>query len=518
MIAIQLRFVDPSYLTFLRSFDSHVPTKLFRPWLWPVRLEGIDYAIPCTTQICASGLPGYFRCGTVPDRGLNLQYMVPVPQAALLPGLPMSEDLRAELMYYEENRKYIEAEAQILHRLGSSGQMDRHWQRHSCDYKELESVYTHWTPGFDAGHFLYPNKEVQHMPISKNGKPYYTKEQYEQARYTGNALEYAQRQGYDLIPQNGYYKMREHDSMVFTPAGRWFWNSRGVHGGALEFMIYYEGRTITDAVLTLCNDPEYTQGRPQERQVPVSRPAPQVAAPATAAIPKTAFRLPNKADNLRQLFFYLCNDRGLDKTVVKEMIRQERVYQAVFVPKSGKPMYNATFIYRDNNGKAVGAYQRGMFDPPGQIPYKRDVPGSDKQYGWLLASPEAPATEVRVFEGAIDAASDASLYALPMMSDTPWQESPTDRLSLEGLSPQPLENYLQSHPDVRKITLMLDGDNPGRRAAKEIAQIYTARGYQVEDVTPPFGKDWNEVLVSTRQMQAEQTAQPAPSPAPEPEI
>ena len=89
------------------------------------------------------------------------------------------------------------------------------------------------------------------MPISKNGKAYYTKEQYEIARYDSSALEYAQAQGYSLIRQGSYYTMAEHDSMIFTPRGNWFWNSRHVSGGALEFMIYYEGKTLTEAVLTL---------------------------------------------------------------------------------------------------------------------------------------------------------------------------------------------------------------------------------------------------------------------------
>ena len=89
------------------------------------------------------------------------------------------------------------------------------------------------------------------MPISKNGKPYYTKEQYEAARYNSNALEYARSQGYELVRQGAYYTMKEHDSMVFTPQGTWFWNSRGVHGTAQEFQMYYENKTLTEAVLTL---------------------------------------------------------------------------------------------------------------------------------------------------------------------------------------------------------------------------------------------------------------------------
>lgn len=494
VINIQIRQVQPSYLSFMRAFEPHVPTKPSRPWLWPVILDGIPYGIPLTSQDGSAGSAGYLRSGVIPEHGLHLKYMIPIPDKALQPAKPLSEDLKAELKYYENARKYIEAEAQILHRLSGLGQMDNFWQRHSCDFQELDSIYFHWQPGFDAGHFLNPNEEVTDMPISKNGKPYYTKEQYEQAKYTGNALEYAQQQGYDLVRQGAFFKMREHDSMVFTPAGRWFWNSRGVQGGALEFMIYYEGRTITDAVLTLTSDPEYTKARPQERDTERQQPARQPAPVIRPDAPKYTFRLPEKAQNMKQMFYYLCGERGLEKTVVQEMIRQNRLYQSAYTRPDGKTMCNATFVYQDPAGKPVGAYQRGMKDAPGYPPYKRDVPGSDKRYGWLLQGTDA--NRVAVFEAAIDAASDASLTAMRAPADG-WKVG-IDRLSLEGLNWQPLQNYLEAHPNVRRVELMLDGDEAGRRAAKEFAQKLTAQGYTVEDKLPPFGKDWNDCLLEIR--------------------
>ena len=95
------------------------------------------------------------------------------------------------------------------------------------------------------------------MPISKNGNTYYTKEQYFRAKHeNNNALEYAQKQGYPLIKAGGYYHLAEHDSMIFTPNGQWYWNSRGLQGGALDFMVAYEGKNFADAVCELAgNEP-----------------------------------------------------------------------------------------------------------------------------------------------------------------------------------------------------------------------------------------------------------------------
>ena len=421
--------------------------------------------------------------------------MIPVPQSALLPAQPLSVDLMTELTSYENNRYYIEAEAQMLHRLSAIGKMDRMFMSHCCDFSELESVYYTWKPGFETGLFYLSEKEENSMPISKNGKAYYTKDQYEAARYNSNALEYARSQGYPLVRDGVYYTMAEHDSMVFTPQGTWFWNSRGVHGTALEFQIYYEGKTLTEAILTLAGE----QHLVNSQTAAPTEPTPTAPTQKMQAEPANAlgFKMPRKADNYRLLFSYLCGARGLEKVVVQEMIRQGRLFQSVFYRPDGKPVFNATFVYRDGNGNAVGAFQRGMLDQDGVPAYKRDVGGSDKRYGWLLSGTEP--TQVAVFEGAIDAASDASLAA----SKDPGTWQNCDRLSLEGLSSRPLENYLAAHPNIKDVVLMLDSDEAGRNAAREIVQKLQAQGYRVEDRVPPFGKDWNEVLIGYRSMQAE---------------
>ena len=501
---IQLRLADPSYLEFLRNFEPHVPMKR-RPYLWPILLDGITYGIPITTQDTGANFPGFLSDG---NRGLNMRFMIPLPEQALLPApkeLPL--ELQTALEYYERSRSYITAESKLLYDLSKSKQMEASWMRHSCDFQELNSVFSDWKPGFEPGLFLNPKKEVEDMPVSKSGKAYYTKEQYEQAKYNSNAYEYARAQGYDLVQQGSHYTMREHDSMVFAPNGSWFWNSRGVHGSALEFQMYYEGKTIVDAVLTLCGE------RQAERTV--SAPLPQkAAAKETQERTASEFRLPGKAANYKTLFAYLCSERSLSKPVVQELIGQGLVYQSNFLIQGRYPVSNAVFVYRNDQGKAVGAFNRGMTAKPGQEPYKRDAPGSDKRWGWLLKAPDVQAAQVRVFEGAIDAASDATL-SQKRMGDA-WRTEPVDRLSLEGLGMQPLENYLKSHPNVRDICLMLDADEPGREASKRISDKLRAMGYAPEDRLPAMGlNDWNEVAQQTAAIEQEQNDRSEPE---EPEL
>lgn len=505
--------MDPTYLDFLRAFDPHVPQKDERPWLWPILIDGIMYAIPCTTSDSGFGFAGMLRCGALPDRGLNLRYMVPMPQKALLWSKPLPPELQAELGYYEMNRKYIEEEARLIHRLCKDNQMERSFSAHSCDFTKLEDVYTNWRPGLYAGHFLCPEKEGPPMPVSRNGYLRYTKEQYQEAR-TKSAIEYALAHGYgpELKQEHGWYKMKAHDSMIFAPDGRWFWNSRNVSGRALDFMIHYEGKSIPEAVIELVGDQAYTRGTVQRSTAqPASAPAP------APQIPKTAFIAPAKAENFRYLFQYLCDRRGVEKSVVQEMIRQGRCYQSCHVLPNGRKIYNAAFVYRDPDYKIIGVYERGMMDRAGQPPYKKEIPGSDKQHGWLIKATVNRATELRVFEAAIDAASDASLVA---MADDNWNKQPVDRLSCEGVSYLPIHNYLRRNPQIGKITLMLDADQAGRTAAERFAALLQQDGFtgMVEIKEPPFGKDWNNVLTETRAMAREASWQQEQLPEPEYEL
>ena len=158
------------------------------------------------------------------------------------------------------------------------------------------------------------------MSISHSNRTYYTKEEYEAAKRNDNALFYAQRQGYDLVRTGRYFYMRQHDSLVFAPSGAWFWNSRGLSGRALEFIVFYEGRSFPEAVLILAGtvQPGFTpRVIPRSIPPPVKQPQP---------IP---FVLPKPADNNRQLFAYLCGRRKLEEAIVREMLEQKVLYESV---------------------------------------------------------------------------------------------------------------------------------------------------------------------------------------------
>lgn len=316
------------------------------------------------------------------------------------------------------------------------------------------------------------------MPVNRAGKAYYTKEQYKKAKYECSALEYALQKGYPLIKEGKYYTMPGHDSMIFVPNGMWYWNSRGLRGKALDFIIAYEGRSVVDAVL------ELTEGTPVGGVSKAYIPSPDAKAQETE---KVEFILPPAAKSCRRLFAYLCGKRKLERSVVMELIRKKLLYEGISAAK-GREYHNAVFVYYDPDGNAVGAYKRGLHS---DVPYKGEIAGSDKAYGWLLRGNRETPEEVYVFEAAIDAASQLSLARLH--GDT--ADETVDRLALEGLAADPLLHYLSRYPTVRRVTLMLDSDKAGRLAAERLS-AKLQESITVRAVFPPQGKDWNDALVA----------------------
>lgn len=326
------------------------------------------------------------------------------------------------------------------------------------------------------------------MPISKNGKAYFTDAQLARAKQNANALAYAQASGYDLEKQGRYYVMKEHDSMVFKEDGSWFWNSRNKHGNALDFMVEYEGKSFCDAVRILSGESEDTKRgsdfRMTAQGVPVGHPGIHPSAPSNP-IDQAAFQLPQRSSSDKQLFGYLCHTRRLDFDTVKQMIFQKILYQSDHSLPDGHVVHNACFVSYDDSGKPCSAFQRGLVSNKS---FKGEVPGGNKKFGWIFHG--TMPTTLYVFEAAIDAASFLTIgkrYGTNYLSGS-------DFLALGGLSVVPILTYLESHPAVTHIVLMLDNDSPGRQASKRFQIELASRGLKTENFIPPTGKDWNEYL------------------------
>ena len=146
---------------------------------------------------------------------------------------------------------------------------------------------------------------------------------------------------------------------------------------------------------------------------------------------------------------------------------------------------------KDENGVPRSAFQRGC-----QGSYRGDVAGSQKQYGFLIPAESENCDTVEIYEAPIDAMSGATLRQYK--HDSPWRS--VHYLALGGLNHQPIDYFLQQHPEVKRVSLCFDRDAPGRNFTKIVAKRLAERGYVVQDTPPAIGKDYNDYLLAARRL------------------
>ena len=148
--------------------------------------------------------------------------------------------------------------------------------------------------------------------------------------------------------------------------------------------------------------------------------------------------------------------------------------------------HNVVFKGMNKDGVTKFASMRGVFDKEGKL-FKCDVAGNDKNFGFNVVNEDS--TELVVFEAAIDLMSYVDIF---------W-DFESNKLALGMLSDAPLETFLKEHPQITSIRFCLDNDEPGRKAANELATKYYGLGYDVDDTPPPAGvKDYNDWLKSSK--------------------
>ena len=286
--------------------------------------------------------------------------------------------------------------------------------------------------------------------------PGVTQEQIAAARRM-SAIEFLQKYRPNSLVKSsarGEYQLAEHDSFkINAESSLWHWKSRDIGGkSALNYLIYVEGVPFVEAVRLLCEESPGYVPTPHE-QVERKRPP---------------FRLPPIAENCDRITRYLLG-RGISNAVIQYCIERKILYESA-------EYHNCVFLGKDAQGEPKYAALRGIYDYG--KPFKREAPGSQKQYGFCIP-PMQPGTTVAVFEAAIDAMAEMTLCG---------DVADKYRLSLGGVSssgkePLALQEFLRQHPEITTIELRLDNDAKGRMASVGIQNLYREK-YQVCDLPP----------------------------------
>lgn len=182
--------------------------------------------------------------------------------------------------------------------------------------------------------------------------------------------------------------------------------------------------------------------------------------------------LPERADNIRKVFAYLCQTRMLDSKIISDLAHEGLLYQ----DKRG----NAVFLHRDENGNSIGAEIQGTNS---EKRYKGVAPGtSDSLFSVTIGTP----TKAYVFESAIDLLSFRQLANQQKIQNSVL-------VSMAGLKPNSLKTLSERG---LQLFACVDNDEAGRNFISN--NNLTQRNHILKE----FGvKDFNELLQKIKQMQ-----------------
>lgn len=307
--------------------------------------------------------------------------------------------------------------------------------------------------------------------ISKNGKAYYDKNvDLPLALANNNALEYALNQGYELQRKGSYFNLKEHDSLVFSPDGKWHWNSQGIKGGdAISFIQNYEGREYKDAILILAGSTGYAPSPMIKQQID------------NFPKEKLPLAIPERAKNNDIIFAYLIKTRAISPKLVSKLVSERKIYQS--------EKYNNLVMMgfdKENNPKyiAMRSTNTALLKP-----FKADATGSDKSYPFEIRGNN---DTVCVFESPIEV---MSYYSLCECTDS--DKIHCNMISLGGTADVALDRYLSENSHIKNIVICLNNDenhkiNAGLNGTKNIQDKYS-KTHNVS-VHKPHLNDWNDVL------------------------
>jgi hypothetical protein len=265
---------------------------------------------------------------------------------------------------------------------------------------------------------------------------------------------------------------------LFKDSNRFYHHATEKTGGPIDFIMQFEGKSFLQAVEHLLgehpNIGEYI--------------------PTPAEKEKGEMILPDRAPNMKRVYWYLCTARGIEPKIVSKLMSEKKIYQQV-----GRG--NCVFVGYDENNVPKYCSKRGTsLDKP----YKNDQDNSDKGYPFSM---EGTSNRLYVLESPIDLMSHASLCK---MRNIDYMKD--HRISLGCLSDRALEWYLGQHPEIRQIIFALDNDtdgkgpdgsphNHGQEAAKKFCAKYAGMGYDTA-VQTPTAKDFSDDLQAVRRARA----------------
>lgn len=284
-------------------------------------------------------------------------------------------------------------------------------------------------------------------------KKSYTQRELEEAHNT-NLVDFLRRMGETLKREGSNYKWIHNNEAISVKGNVWYNHYTGDSGEATQFVQKYWGVSYVDAVGILLNG---TICSTEEDDKP--------------------FYLPERHVNMRRVYSYLVEQRGIVTEVVDVFADSNLIYEE-------SKRHNVVFVGLDANGKAKHAHMRGTY--PGST-FKMTVAKSDPDYSfhWI-----GPSDELFVFEAPIDMLSYITL------NEKNWAQD--SYVAACSVSDKVLLKCLEDYPHIKMVHLCLDNDTAGKEAISRMLEALDVMGID-SDVLIPEHKDWNEDLLFLRE-------------------
>ena len=269
------------------------------------------------------------------------------------------------------------------------------------------------------------------------------------------------------------WEWKFHDERVTIRGHLWFDQYTQKGGDAVDFFRYFYGESEEQATAMLLNCSLSDLEKLPARSPPMSS-RPKQEEPKQLAIPPAH-------KNMRRVFAYLCQTRGITPEVVSAFARKGLLYESA-------NHHNAVFVGRDELGKIRHLHARGTLTGSH---FRQTLPGSEKAYSFHW---QGSSEKLYVFEAPIDLLSYISLHP------EGWQNH--TYVALCGVSAAPIHHLLETQPQLEEVTLCLDSDEAGHNAARRIAGELLREWNVTVSAEFPSQKDWNDELIANRQEEA----------------
>ena len=266
------------------------------------------------------------------------------------------------------------------------------------------------------------------------------------------------------------WEWKFHDERVTIRGHLWFDQYTQKGGDAVDFFRYFYGESEEQAAAVLLNCSVADLEKLPARSPP-NLPRTKQEEPKQLAIPAAH-------KDMRRVFAYLCQTRGITSEVVSAFARKGLLYESA-------DHHNAVFVGRDEHGEIRHLHDRGTLTGSS---FRQTLPGSEKAYSFHW---QGTSRKLYAFEAPIDMLSYISLHP------EGWQNH--TYVAVCGVSAAPIHHFLETQPQLGEVTLCLDNDEAGHNAARRIAAELLNKWNTAVSAEFPSQKDWNDELLADRQ-------------------